>query len=93
MDSVPSISSAARRVALIGAGSGLAGAVVVARGAGSGLLPFLPGPPGSFAALAVPFVSLFALVGPTGMTFPCWAVESSSPGAKFLRWARRRAHR
>jgi hypothetical protein len=83
-----------RRLALLGTGSGLAAlTAVVSRGMGGGFARFLPTLPGNFSALAVPVVSLFALVGPTGLTFPCWAVESSSPGAKFLRWARRTPRR
>jgi hypothetical protein len=88
MRTVPPLSSAARRVALLGAGSGLAVVAVVTRGSSAGLLQFLPAGPGSLSALALPFVSLFALVGPAGLTFPCWAVESTSPGARLLRWAR-----
>ncbi|MCI4325798.1 MAG: hypothetical protein L3K00_07985 [Thermoplasmata archaeon] len=87
------LSSAARRVALLGAGSGLAVVAVVTRGSNGGLLQFVPANPGSLTAVALPVVSLLALVGPTGLTFPCWAVESTSPGARLLRWVRRNSRR
>lgn len=88
MDLVDRFPSFARRWALLGTGSGaVALAAVLARGGGTG---WLPAAPASLTALTVPFVSLLALVGPTGLQFPCWAVESSSPGARAYRWARRR---
>jgi hypothetical protein len=88
---VPSLSSFARRCVLLGTGSGVvAVAAVLARGSGDGFARFVPAAPSSLAAATLPFVSLLALVGPTGLQFPCWAVESTSPGGRLYRWARRR---
>ncbi|MFI5414987.1 MAG: hypothetical protein ACHQ16_04895 [Candidatus Lutacidiplasmatales archaeon] len=94
MDLVPTLSSFARRCALLGTGSGfVAVAAVLARGSGSGFAHFVPGAPSNLASVTLPFVSLLALVGPTGLQFPCWAVESTSPGARLYRWARRKLAR
>jgi hypothetical protein len=91
---LPSLSSFARRCALLGTGSGVvAVAAVLARGTGAGFARFVPAAPSSVAAVTLPFVSLLALVGPTGLQFPCWAVESTSPGARLYRWARRKVSR
>jgi hypothetical protein len=68
-------------------------AAVLARGSGSGLAHFAPAAPSSLAAATLPFVSLLALVGPTGLQFPCWAVESTSPGARLYRWVHRKLAR
>jgi hypothetical protein len=77
--------------ALLGLGSGIVGAAAVLVRTGSGTnLTLLPssGPLLGFAA--VPVVSLLALVGPTGLTFPCWAVDAHSPGVRLWRWVRSR---
>jgi hypothetical protein len=89
MDRVPFFPSFARRCAWLGAGTSLFGAAaVLARGTGPTLARLVPSAPANLSAWALPVVSLLALVGPTGLTFPCWAVESSSPGARVLRWIR-----
>ncbi|HKV90626.1 MAG TPA: hypothetical protein VJQ43_05465 [Thermoplasmata archaeon] len=71
----------------MGVGSGVVGAAAIfAKGSSAGLFRLVPAIPSSFGALALPLVSLLALVGPTGLTFPCWAHEPSSPGMRLIRW-------
>jgi hypothetical protein len=83
-------SSLARPV-LIGVGSGIAGAAaIVARGGANGFVTMLPSAPTVMGSFAIPFFSLLALVGPTGLTFPCWAVDTGSPGVRAWRWLRAR---
>ena len=79
------------RPVLIGVGSGIAGAaVIVARGGAPGFVALLPAAPTVMGSFAIPFFSLLALVGPTGLTFPCWAVDTGSPGVRAWRWLRAR---
>jgi hypothetical protein len=76
-----------RRPALIGLGPGVAGAaVLLTRNGTSGLGAVLPGSSGGIGSILVPFVSLLALVGPTGLTFPCWANDAHVPVARAWRW-------
>ncbi|HEV8049526.1 MAG TPA: hypothetical protein VGP88_02920 [Thermoplasmata archaeon] len=76
-----------RRPALIGLGPGLAGAaVLLTRNGTTGLGAVLPGAPGGVGSFVVPFVSLLALVGPTGLTFPCWANDAHAPGVRAWHW-------
>ena len=80
-----------RRPAVLGIGSGVVGAAAIfAKGSSSGLIRLVPAFPTSLGAVAVPLVSLLALVGPTGLTFPCWAHEPSSPGMRLVRWVQGR---
>ncbi|HKV90213.1 MAG TPA: hypothetical protein VJQ43_03335 [Thermoplasmata archaeon] len=65
-------------------------AAVLAKGGGHGILAALPAAPTVMGSFAVPFFSLLALVGPTGLTFPCWAVDQSSPGSQVWRWLKGR---
>ena len=76
-----------RRPAVLGVGSGVVGAAaILAKGSSTGLIRLVPAFPTTLGAVAVPLVSLLALVGPTGLTFPCWAHEPASPGMRLLRW-------
>jgi hypothetical protein len=93
---MPSNSRSGRlpRHALVGVGSGIVGAAVILTKTGSTTFgPFLPSAPLGLGSMIVPFVSLLALVGPTGLTFPCWVSDSTSPGARAWRWlVGRRSH-
>jgi hypothetical protein len=76
---------------LWGLGSGVAGAAaILLRTSGTSALGAGPASVPMIGAVAVPVVSLLALVGPTGLTFPCWAVDTHSPGARLWRWVRAR---
>jgi len=76
-----------RRPALIGLGSGVAGAAMfLGRDGATGIGSVLPGAPGGGGPFVVPFVSLLALVGPTGLTFPCWANDAHAPGVRAWHW-------
>jgi hypothetical protein len=91
---MPFVSNLVRRLrqpALAGVGSGIAGAaVVLSKGGPTTIGPFLPSAPSGVGSVIVPFVSLLALVGPTGLTFPCWVSDASSPGTRAWRWMRAR---
>ncbi|MCI4357188.1 MAG: hypothetical protein L3K18_08665 [Thermoplasmata archaeon] len=79
------------RPVLIGVGSGIAGAAaIVVRGGAPNFVAMLPAAPTVMGSFAVPFFSLLALVGPAGLTFPCWAVDAGSPGGRAWRWLRAR---
>jgi hypothetical protein len=76
-----------RRPALLGLGTGVAGAAaLLTRNGATGLGAVLPSTSGGLGAMVVPFVSLLALVGPTGLTFPCWANDAHAPGVRAWRW-------
>jgi hypothetical protein len=80
-----------RRPAMAAVGSGIVGAAAILSKNGSSTLgPLLPSAPPGLGSMVVPFVSLLALAGPTGLTFPCWVSDGSSPGARAWRWLRGR---
>jgi hypothetical protein len=82
------------RPALLGVGSGIVGAATLfAKTGGTSLAPLFPTAPGGLGSVALPFLSLLALVGPTGLTFPCWAHDLPSPGARLWGWVSARLAR